>query len=345
MLKKKQFFQAKFDYYRTFNMWVIIAACIASLTYFFSDCYIFGYFTMTTFVSRFCTIIPLTIFLVLNQFIRSYRVMSLVSLLVGHSIMWSTIWACTKLPNLMYASDGFIIINFVFLAIGISLPLRYGIIGHALIFLDIVIANNFVHYPEYAMMFLLGVPAYLGICVLDIAIEATFKDQYISRRKIESDLVRDHLTGIYNRKIFQTIASSRNELFDYPKNQISVLMFDIDHFKEVNDSFGHDAGDKVLKHIVRMVSSEIRGYDYLIRWGGEEFVLLLSNCSLETAYEKAEAIRIKIQIMPCEVTPVTISIGVAQYEGGDYHAAIQHADDAMYRAKQSGRNMVVKYEK
>jgi len=122
-----------------------------------------------------------------------------------------------------------------------------------------------------------------------------------------------------------------------------MIVFDIDHFKKVNDTYGHSAGDYVLKTIADIVRKTIRKIDYLVRWGGEEFVIIPSETNLEKAHALAERIRKITESYKFDtVGKVTISMGVTEFEEGDTgDSFIKRADDAMYKAKEKGRNRVV----
>jgi diguanylate cyclase (GGDEF)-like protein len=127
---------------------------------------------------------------------------------------------------------------------------------------------------------------------------------------------------------------------------IAVVMIDLDHFKLVNDTYGHLVGDEVLRNVAERMTGTVREYDYVGRYGGEEFLVVLPNCTAETAREVAERLRQHIGDRPIVTSPtqvvITISIGVSQWQPGqEVHDLLRSADAAMYRAKQSGRNRVV----
>ncbi len=152
----------------------------------------------------------------------------------------------------------------------------------------------------------------------------------------------DPLTGLSNRlKFDQALAHEmlRSERYDTP---LSLVLYDIDHFKEVNDTYGHQIGDKVLIELSRTVSNRIRSTDLLTRWGGEEFILLLPGSNGQMAYQAAEKLRSDIaQLKLNEVGTVTCSFGVIEYAAGDSaETLIARADKALYRAKMNGRNRV-----
>ena len=164
----------------------------------------------------------------------------------------------------------------------------------------------------------------------------------------------DGLTGVYNRRYFEARCLEEVQAARRSGQPLACLLLDVDHFKRVNDSRGHAAGDAVLRYVARLIRAQLRGSDVLARYGGEEFVLLLPATALPLALETAERIRrvIEAQSMPVgaqDFLHVTISIGVALLQDGppgpDAAAQVAdlvaRADQAMYQAKQDGRNRVV----
>ncbi|GGJ62999.1 GGDEF domain-containing protein [Deinococcus aquiradiocola] len=163
----------------------------------------------------------------------------------------------------------------------------------------------------------------------------------------------DHLTGLDNRRsLYGRIEQLMDDLLDdradtasarIPVTTFSLVLLDVDHFKSVNDTFGHASGDTVLCGVADVLKSFVRDRDLAGRWGGEEFVLVLPGASLERAARIAERLRARIEeerFLPHRT--VTASFGVAEYRRGDrLEALVARADQAMYRAKQSGRNRVV----
>lgn len=156
---------------------------------------------------------------------------------------------------------------------------------------------------------------------------------------------KDPLTMIANRRSF--FASLENEMKKAKrfKRALSLLMIDVDHFKEINDRYGHNCGDEVLKTTAEIMGSMIRHIDVLARHGGEEFVVLISETELEGASALANRMRVAIEAHSFpDVGRVTISAGVAAYESGDSVTNfIEKADKALYEAKRNGRNRVEKY--
>ena len=168
----------------------------------------------------------------------------------------------------------------------------------------------------------------------------------ISERKVfEAELrnlaVTDTLTGVWNRRhgteLLAADLSARR-----PGQALSLLMLDIDHFKTINDTFGHQAGDHVLIEIASRLRRSLRGSDMVARWGGEEFVVLLRDCALPDALRVAEDIRAAIAELPFgAMGSLTVSVGVAEARASeDLTTWLERADQALYRAKRSGRNEV-----
>ncbi|WP_457564773.1 transporter substrate-binding domain-containing diguanylate cyclase [Caminibacter sp.] len=150
--------------------------------------------------------------------------------------------------------------------------------------------------------------------------------------KYRKRAMTDELTGILNRR--GVIKEAKKIAVDS-----SALFFDIDHFKKVNDTYGHDFGDYVLKELAKIISDNIRSADVFGRWGGEEFVLILRGTPYEKALKVAEKLRLIVANYDFKGKRVTISIGVAPFRG-DLKEAITKADEALYVAKNSGRNQV-----
>lgn len=174
--------------------------------------------------------------------------------------------------------------------------------------------------------------------------------------ELEKDLIHDTLTslktrgffeeeaGVYLSAIANLDAGKRKEWFGF--KHLSILFFDIDHFKKINDTYGHEVGDSVLKKVAETIAQSVRGGDTVARWGGEEIVASLLGANEEDAKGKAESIRKKIEELTFGSTDlkVTISIGVASnFAGAKVSDLVKNADLALYKAKRSGRNKTVAF--
>lgn len=152
----------------------------------------------------------------------------------------------------------------------------------------------------------------------------------------------DKLTGLYNRlKFFENL---EYEIAKQKRNnsKLSLIMFDIDHFKSVNDTYGHDIGDHVLRELSALVKSKLREYDTFARWGGEEFLILIPEISLEDSYRKADDIRREIESnVFINDRIITSSFGITSYNVGDKKDdVLKRVDEALYDAKRTGRNKI-----
>jgi len=201
-------------------------------------------------------------------------------------------------------------------------------------------------------------PAQLEVALEDMTHEEllTFTKSLLEKTKIlERDLIHDNLTGLKTRAFLKT------ELETYTASQeahgseqrkegyrhASLLFIDIDHFKSVNDTYGHDAGDIVLSAVAQAIAGKVRGSDVVARWGGEEMAALLYGADETEAEYKADEIREYIESLTFKELgdrKITISVGVANIEEGENgEAALARADKALYEAKGSGRNKVVRH--
>jgi diguanylate cyclase (GGDEF)-like protein len=170
-----------------------------------------------------------------------------------------------------------------------------------------------------------------------------------AREEMRHKATHDGLTGIWNRASILSLAASELARTARQQSPLSIMLCDVDHFKRVNDSYGHLAGDFVLREVARRLSSAVRGYDAVGRYGGEEFLILLNDCDESALRTRAEEIRAAISSNPISANDhriaVTISIGAAACDDGDSMFPIERilsrADRALYEAKRQGRDRTV----
>jgi diguanylate cyclase (GGDEF)-like protein len=198
----------------------------------------------------------------------------------------------------------------------------------------VIEAGGFL-FPEYLIRYLnfaTGVSRLFGLILTNI-------ERY---EAINNLSLTDALTGVANRRLLMRKIEEEIERRKRMERQFSVILLDIDHFKRVNDQFGHNAGDNVLKYMAQHIKDRIRKIDCISRWGGEEFVILLPDTPIQNAVKLAEELResISLLVIP-DVGSITASFGVAAYQNGDtMDTLISKADHQMYLAKESGRNRV-----
>ncbi len=190
---------------------------------------------------------------------------------------------------------------------------------------------------------------WVHICVvfaMSAALSAFYRRTIlIAEARLRKQATRDPLTGLANRSHFDAQATEALERSQRSGVPVTLLLCDVDHFKRVNDQYGHAVGDQVLVAMGQVLADNLREGDVLARWGGEEFLALMPASPLDAARATAERIRAAVAQAPLSVGPapitLTLSFGVAQVHGpDDLQAAIARADQALYAAKHAGRNRV-----
>jgi len=208
-------------------------------------------------------------------------------------------------------------------------------------YLRLLATHSWYNYPEVIILIFAGL--LVSLLVLYIA-QNNFRLKQ-TRAELAELAKSDPLTGIYNRRHFAELARIDIERTQRHNEDSYVILIDADHFKSINDTYGHLIGDKVLIEIAQRFKEAIRPYDLLARYGGEEFIIYMPNLSKESITAATERLRRKICDHPFEVTDVSLnlsaSFGVTIIDSDGIEKAIKNADDALYRAKEQGRNKVV----
>jgi len=203
----------------------------------------------------------------------------------------------------------------------------------ATLFLQVDLAPTLV--MSVVTPILVATPVAWQFCVI-------IRDLDKAERELKILAMTDDLTGLDNRRQFVELATRHISYIRRFGGEAALIVFDIDHFKKINDTYGHQAGDVVLKSLVAPIRSQLREVDTFARIGGEEFAILLPHAGLEMALRVAERIRRAVACSESfsEGTGLTISLGVAAAEGANaqYDELFDQADKALYAAKQNGRN-------
>jgi diguanylate cyclase (GGDEF)-like protein len=169
-----------------------------------------------------------------------------------------------------------------------------------------------------------------------------------ANKKLSKHAHIDELTNLKNRRALQERLSDLNQSDPESYLPMQVMLFDVDQFKQINDSYGHDVGDHVLERVAREIENHTRNTDFVVRYGGDEFLVVMPSCTRENAYGRAEAIRASIMSSPPRVNghtiPVTLSVGIADQKitdtATDFSEMLKTADKAMYQSKKDGRNRI-----
>lgn len=172
----------------------------------------------------------------------------------------------------------------------------------------------------------------------------------VLRAQLQEQVIHDPLTGLYNRRFFTETLDKETSQANRENALVSIIILDIDHFKKINDTYGHQCGDFVLQNSAKFLLENIRSGDILCRFGGEEFVILMPNASAESAYERAEDLRNQFEGLLFEYKEhklnCTFSAGVATFpiHANSGEAVLNLADQALYESKANGRNKVTIYK-
>ena len=182
-----------------------------------------------------------------------------------------------------------------------------------------------------------------GLSSSDVCIAKDVTAQVKHRKRLERLAQTDQLTGLLNRHAGDAVLEEVQGQAETAGVPFSIILCDIDHFKKINDKFGHLAGDSVLIQISSLLKKIVRGTDFCIRWGGEEFLIVLPGCPVLVASKLADRIRMQVHQLEDElVGPVTMSFGVGEWSSGESQEDLIHrTDQALYEAKHAGRDRVI----
>ena len=172
---------------------------------------------------------------------------------------------------------------------------------------------------------------------------ASYRENITNTKKLEYISTHDTLTNLYNRAYFNDTIETKIKTAKRYGNEFSLILLDIDHFKKVNDTYGHNIGDEVLIQIAKILKNNIREDDMIARWGGEEFVILLSQTNLDGTYKLAEKLRVIIENSSIiNEQKITASFGIGNYNKKQTKTEFfEKVDNSLYKAKNNGRNCVV----
>ncbi len=242
---------------------------------------------------------------------------------------------------------------FIFVITFSMMPQRSAVINALIIYILIVIpgihsmANNGIDFWNkpvniYLMTFYIAIGIYIPILYGINVLRRTYQMVSLRATKLSRDAEIDSLTNIANRRALDQEFSRSFALVQRHQRPLSIIMFDIDRFKRINDTYGHSIGDTVLIMIARTASEELRSSDIFGRWGGEEFMIISPESDLDTTLQIAERVRLKIAAQPIlKDEIITASFGVASFQPGDsIETLVKRADSALYHAKAAGRNRV-----
>jgi diguanylate cyclase (GGDEF)-like protein len=230
----------------------------------------------------------------------------------------------------------------------------FAVLGYLIVILLLLINQPLrINYSEEILQFAaftvsISVMVYIGISISRLRIEYKEINTHLKEAvELNTKLATtDDLTGLYTRRYFMEVLEQQKALSERDGSDFVVCFADLDHFKHVNDGFGHHTGDVVLQKFSEIIQNSIREIDYAARFGGEEFVLLLVNTDIEQSLNVAERIREALETYNfSDIAPalnITVSIGLANFKKfNSLQETLMSADNHMYKAKESGRNRVI----
>ena len=234
----------------------------------------------------------------------------------------------------------------------------YGLTGLMVFFLTGYIAYPFFFWNHHAVLADIIVPGIFLLgggfvwAIVELSLETAIDLRRIAL--LEKENITDPLIGIYNRRYMVRRMEEEFSRAKRYQDPLSLLLLDIDHFKKINDNYGHQGGDEVLRNLGMLVLNTVRESDIVTRYGGEELLIIAPNTNLNTAVKLAERMRHHVESHELvltseagtrEVIQTTVSIGVADLTSDpmDCTELVRNADEALYRAKQEGRNRVIAY--
>ncbi len=338
--------EAREDYqkfkYQRFNR-VAIAGCVVaamiSMAYTVIDMFAFHRWSAMSVTVRIFPLLLCAVFLfffMLRKRDDSYLGLTLCSdavyfsIFAGICIYHSTFgFAGSVTQGLMLLQCGFFLLAFATPLLYSMTSLWLYLVASTIYFLCLPLEGNGINA-------LLSLMFGCGLCALCAWLDRAMAHTYNLERQIEELMLHDPLTGAYNR--------NRIDQMDLKTDQDVLLMLDVDMFKQINDTYGHDKGDQVLQSIANCISRCIREQDTLIRYGGEEFLVVLDHLNLVDGMASAERIRKSIEKADHYGCHVTASLGVCRCSKDNFQISVKNADQALYVAKKSGRNRVECYE-
>ncbi len=359
----KDFQQAFLDFQykqqRDFLLRINYIGQLFFLAYFFADYFILHDVYMISAALRLsCVIVSLLACFYFFHYKQDIRLMDMI-LPIGAAcgmFVWITLLLLSSSPwaaSYLYASVLFILIANLCIQVQFK-PVMYSTL--AMCAFAAFGANKLMRLPEACIFLLTFTPVVLFSLYISWNVTRNARRNFLRNLMDDWNLHNfknlahtDELTQLYNRRQFVYVAERRIQEWPTPASTC-LLMFDVDYFKKINDTYGHDTGDQVLQAIADTTRKEMRQKDVFARFGGEEFIALLTETSINDAMVIAERIRLRIQqetlyIQAGQALNFTVSVGVSELKSHTQNLdeLVKQADLALYQAKENGRNCVVRY--
>ena len=254
------------------------------------------------------------------------------------------VYIASKLSNnTPFLTEGYLGVFWIFVISGMTY--RYALISASLSSTILLVTGfYFIKQPDAYTIHVFWVFCSFSFGILGgFIFDRTRKEIFLSQQELHKLAITDELTGVFNRNKFNHVFAQEIARDHRYRTTLGLLLIDIDHFKNINDSFGHEVGDRVLCKIAQLLSSAIRETDTLVRWGGEEFIVIALDMDEEMLRNFCDKLRQKIEDGEYPVVgKVTVSIGATLLAQEDcQNTMLARADQALYAAKEKGRNTTV----
>ncbi|MBR4825662.1 MAG: GGDEF domain-containing protein [Spirochaetaceae bacterium] len=337
-MKDKKYFDEKFVFYKNLQFYTIVIACLSNVMYLSSDFDIYGGFSIKILICRLIPMVFLPLYVSLFQFSnKTPHFKQFASFFMFHIQHLTTIASCYFLAQTNHVCEGNMVFMIVIFILGICSSLNYALISMSLFWACFLLSGFFIQYEELSVVIVNMLPVAVGTMILLIPLNNTYKKQYEYRKQINFLAYHDWLTRLYSRNALQLFCYENTTILT--RQNVSIAIIDIDNFKKINDAKGHSYGDKCLELLADIIRSCLLKNDFAMRWGGEEFVLVINSSN--NPVKIIENIREQIQLQ----TDFTISIGLTHYTGKELETDVMKAGEALLYAKKHGKNKTVEYEK
>lgn len=337
--KANDFYRSKAEEYKTYTLVLLIAISTACVLLNGWDRVVDPIHGAAALSLRLLMLPAFVFYLIPYKLKMGYRALSLYSFLSVVYLVTVFVAIVSTFDNgIAHSFEGFVVAFICFLAITNSSPFKYVLLYSAVLFVyPVVLDALFFHDVVNVLLYFSTMPVIVILClIIAYTAERSAYEKYLLSEKLKEQSSVDSLTRCYNRRKF-------DEMFDgalgnrTEGDKLSMVLIDIDNFKWVNDTFGHKIGDDVLKNIANSIKSVVRAGDIVIRWGGEEFLVVFPHTGVDACQKLAERIVEKCDLPLNPTDRVTVSAGFGELCEEDIESLIARADQALYEAKKNGK--------
>lgn len=337
---KGDFYRSKFEEYRTDTLIILIVISVACLLLNGWDRVVDPIHGKAALSFRLLMLPAFGIYLIPYMLKRDYKALSLASFLSLIYLVTIYITIVSTFDNgNAHSLEGFVVAYICFLAISNGSPFKYNLIYNLILFIyPIVVDSLFFHNVVNNTLYLFTMPVIIGLgMVIAYSSERSAFEKYILSEELKKQSYLDNLTKCYNRNKFDDLFG-RIAANSVPADKTSVVLIDIDDFKNVNDTYGHKTGDIVLKKTAANIKSAVRSDDVVIRWGGEEFLVVFPHTGIAECEMLANRIINNCFFVLESSTKVSVSAGYGELDKKGIDDLIINVDKALYEAKRCGKN-------